>query len=296
MKRLLLASAVIICSTIVTNAQLFRFHHVLPKTLPPAANTPVTPQVEGVEIKNKLNAQAVAQNYPVTTETAVNFLYREIGSKEEPKPIYTGRQGIWAVVKMNGVVPVVDVWQIKNLTPVESRPDVINEATDLDKHQIEIDLSRKNVGAPTRVIKIPFRAFLVSYNTVPLRFRWNARGSTNPTPATSDLSFAVNVGGVRGNSFFSPRGVNHYGYALSFFVGATTVSLGKTTYYNQSSYEYDRTNLGLSTGLAFTLIRNNIGLVVALGVDHSTGVDSEEWIYQRKPWVGFGISTGLGFF
>jgi hypothetical protein len=83
---------------------------------------------------------------------------------------------------------------------------------------------------------------------------------------------------------------------VSVFGGATTVSLGKSAYLNPNNYDVDRTNLALSTGLAMTLIRNTIGLVAALGVDHCTGRKRAEWLYQNKPWLGFGISTGLGFF
>lgn len=297
MKKLLLATGLYIGGFTVAHAQLFRFHHVLPETQPPVpADAGVTSADKVVSIDIKPEAESVAQNYPVETEINVKFLYRNLTSKNATD-IYTGRKGLWATVKQNSAgVPIVDVWQITKLVPTESRTSVISENTILKDHQIEIDLSRNTVGDPTRVIKIPFRAFLVSYNTVPLRVRLDAHGSTNPTPATTNLSFAVNFGGVRGNSFFSPRGVNHYGYAVSGFLGATTVTLNKTAYRDINRYDYDRTQLGLSTGVAFTLIRNNIGLVGALGIDHCTGPRRDDWIYQRKIWLGFGISTGLGFF
>ncbi|MGI4865123.1 MAG: hypothetical protein ACRYFZ_14465 [Janthinobacterium lividum] len=293
MKRLPISLLFCLLRIIDSQAQLVRFHYVLPQTNPPTSQ-PKPPETAPVIIKRR--ASAVSQNYPhVLSGSNIRFLYRSLTGDKAAAPIYTGQPNIWATVKMDNTVPVVDIWQF-NQSDEGVRDNLIRCSTDLKSHRIEIDLSRDSVGGATRVVKIPFRAFLVSYNTVPLRFRWAGRSDHNPSPATTNLSFAVNVGGVRGNSYFSPRSVRHYGYALSVFAGATTVTLDRPSYLNQSQYDMDRTNLGLSGGLSFTFIRNNIGLVAALGIDHCTGHNHSEWVYQDRPWLGIGISTGLGLF
>jgi hypothetical protein len=277
-----------------SEAQLMRFHHVLPATSPP---TGVDQPPEKTGTIRKAAPAAVAQTYPrVMQGGSIRFLYRSLVADKAATPIYTGQPNVWATIKMDGAVPVVDIWQFTPAADTESRANIIRCNTDLKNHRIEIDLARDSVGGASSRVKIPFRAFLVSFNTVPLRLRLASRDNRNPTPATTNLNFAVNVGGVRGNSYFSPRSVNHYGYAISLFMGATTVSLDRGAYLHPSAYDTDRTNLGISGGLSFTLIRNNVGLVAALGIDHCTGPNRREWLYQDRPWLGIGISTGLGFF
>jgi hypothetical protein len=277
-----------------SEAQLMRFHYVLPATSPP---TTLGLLPEKTSTIRKAAPAAVAQTYPrVIQGGSIRFLYRNLTGDRTAAPIYTGQPNVWATIKMDGAVPVVDIWQFTPAADTETRANIIRCSTDLKNHRIEIDLARDSVGGSSSRVKIPFRAFLVSFNTVPLRLRLVSRDSRNPTPATTNLNFAVNVGGVRGNSYFSPRSVNHYGYALSVFMGATTVSLDQGAYFHPSAYDTDRTNLGISGGVSFTLIRNNVGLVAALGIDHCTGPNRGEWLYQDRPWLGIGISTGLGFF
>lgn len=276
-----------------SEAQLIRFHHVLPATAPPTETYQQRPKLNVVK---KTAPASTTQNYPrVLQGNSVKFLYRSLVAGKPAVPIYTGQPDVWATIKMDGGVPVVEIWQFNQVADTELRPNVIRCGTDLKNHRIEVDLTRDSVGGTTCRAKIPFRAFLVSFNTVPLRLRLVSRDTRNPTPATTNLNFAVNVGGVRGNSYFSTRSVNHYGYALSVFLGATTVTLDQGAYLHKSVYDTDRTNLGISAGLSFTLIRNNVGMVAALGIDHCTGHNRGEWLYQNRPWLGIGISTGLGF-
>jgi hypothetical protein len=294
MMRLLALAVLALLFAIRSEAQLMRFHYILPETSPSAKASQPLKKMDSIR---KAAPAAVAQTYPrVIQGGSIRFLYRNLAGDRTVAPIYTGQPNVWATIKMDGAVPVVDIWQFNPAADAEIRTNIIRCDTDLKNHRIEIDLARDSVGGASSRVKIPFRAFLVSFNTVPLRLRLASRDSRNPTPATTNLNFAVNVGGVRGNSYFSPRSVNHYGYALSVFMGATTVSLDRGAYLHPGVYDTDRTNLGISGGVSFTLIRNNVGLVAALGIDHCTGPNRGEWLYQDRPWLGIGISTGLGFF
>jgi hypothetical protein len=175
-----------------SEAQLMRFHYVLPATSPP---TTLGLLPEKTSTIRKAAPAAVAQTYPrVIQGGSIRFLYRNLTGDRTAAPIYTGQPNVWATIKMDGAVPVVDIWQFTPAADTETRANIIRCSTDLKNHRIEIDLARDSVGGSSSRVKIPFRAFLVSFNTVPLRLRLASRDSRNPTPATTNLNFAVNVG------------------------------------------------------------------------------------------------------
>jgi hypothetical protein len=93
---------------------------------------PVALQV--TSIKTKFNTKSVKQKYPkVVRKQEIKFLYRDLKDKDaKPVPIYTGRPGAWATVKLSGTMSVVDVWQFAD-EDSEMRPAVIRRDTDLVK-------------------------------------------------------------------------------------------------------------------------------------------------------------------
>ncbi|GAB3503690.1 hypothetical protein GCM10027341_33200 [Spirosoma knui] len=199
------------------------------------------------------------------------------------------------VISLSNGVPVVDFWQIEASSDQFKGVDsCINSSSPLGKGRYEIDLLRPTVGAPTYVVTIPFSAVSFGVGTIPFRMRLKV--GDVPVTTSANLSFVGSLGKTFGVSRVTSRVINNYSVTLGVFGGLSSADIKKATFRNPSNYVADQTNVALSYGLSATFARNNLGLIISLGFDNSLGKYSDEWIYQNKPWIGFGINTNLGIF
>lgn len=174
-------------------------------------------------------------------------------------------------------------------------PACISNKTPLGR--FEIDVNKRTIGDSFPVAKIPFHAinWYAALSLYKIRF---AEQGTPVTAFSDPASMIVSViyGYTLGYSKISHRSITHYYTTLGPFLGITSASLTTKTVTSPSLLTKDQSNVAFSYGISSVLGRNNFGVSFSLGFDASVGKNSSLWIYQHKPWLGIGVSSGLAMF
>lgn len=202
-------------------------------------------------------------------------------------------------VKRSGVVTVsggkinVDLWSINDAIPC---PNGISGSTKIIR-DLRIESNRSTYGDPTRVLVLPFQAVNFGVNTIPFRMRKKVTVEESRTeiPSTGAASFslALNVGYTYGLSQITTRAITNWSATLGVYAGPSTAELKKETVHHPSSWTTNQTNATLTYGVNLILARNSIGLVFAYGWENALGKNKSEWVYNKKPYFGFGINTSF---
>ncbi|HEX7414485.1 MAG TPA: hypothetical protein VF411_10625 [Bacteroidia bacterium] len=161
----------------------------------------------------------------------------------------------------------------------------------------EIDVKKRKIGDPTKVVKIPFRAvnWDASLTLYKIRFAQNGK----PVFAESDpaaLLVSVIYGYTFGYAKINYESITRYYMTIGPSLGLTSANLNSGTVTNPSLLLKDQSNVAFSYGISAMLGRNNFGFSFSFGFDMSIGKNSNLWIYQNKPWFGVGVSSNLGRF
>jgi len=199
------------------------------------------------------------------------------------------------VISVSGGQILFDVWQITDNLSCGSNG--LDSSMSLRQTQIRFTDNRSTLGRPTKVMWVPYRAINLGVNTLPFRYRFAVKTSDTTTVSgigASSFQLAFNVGYTWGWSAITTRALTNYSITLGAFTGPATTDLKKNVYKDPSKYVSDQTNATLTYGLNLIVARNNLGLVFALGAERALGVNSNEWIYNRKPFFAFGINTSFG--
>lgn len=257
MKTIFFLSLSILITSGVLSQNRSKFHHIIKKT-------------------------KVDNNY-------LPLIYKDKNGKVQTVTICSKQ--LKGVITLDKGVPVIDFWAITDAN-FATNPNCISKNTELGR--FEIDLSRDNVGSPTRYIKVPFRAWTFGIGTTPFRFR--PKTDSSFSTVSSNLGISFSYGKTWGYSKISPRAITNFSLTAGPFIGLSSVDLKKSTVNNPSSWKTDRTNVALSYGINAVFARNNLGFVISVGFDNNFGQDSKKWSYQNKPWFGLGINTNLGIF
>lgn len=134
--------------------------------------------------------------------------------------------------------------------------------------------------------------------TIPFKYRPGTAGIPNQLNTTFQGALFV---GARRDVFryqykATPVGnyrrfFNHFGYSLGLFsgIGATTVNEVVTG--GTVGYEYE--GVVLLNGVAGIIGINNFTVGLALGFDHLLDKNRQDWVYQRKPWLGLAFGLNL---
>lgn len=199
------------------------------------------------------------------------------------------------VVTMDKGILYFDIWTIDDETDAKKADtSCVSSETVLENSKLLYDINRKKLSNSTLVYKIPFRSNGFGAATIPLRLRFQKNDV--PANVSTQLSFAFNYNWMFGKTWFTHRSTTNYAFGLGPFAGVSTADIKKPTSKDPLEYKADRNNAALTTGVNFIFGRNNLGLVIATGIDISMGADSSNWIYQGVPWVGVGVVANLGYF
>jgi hypothetical protein len=240
-------------------------------------------------------SRVLSGNLPLVYNDGVNdhFLYPRVtpAGTLPPDPNFQVCSDLQAIVTLSSTGTAnVDIFSFTSPSP---NPNCIGNTTPLGSFRLNI--ARSNLGDPSYVYKIPFKAKTWSVATVPFRYRFKTDSSFSTV--TTNLSASLNYGWtIWGESRLTHRMISHYSIIGGPFVGVTSIDLKKSTVKNPYSWATDRTNIGISYGASFTLARNNFGVVLSIGADHVLGKQNKQWSYQDKPWIGLGVNTSLGLF
>jgi hypothetical protein len=260
----------LLVTTAVSAQATWKFHHVIKASR--------LGQITTTRKANKQEQEQV-QEVPKVNGRIIPLVWRDDStSKNHAFQLCSAK--LSGVITLEKGVPVVDFWSIGSDAGITQKtPPCISMETDIKDRKFQLDLSpRETLGDPTRVVSVPFRAWPFNVITVPFRIR--AKYEDVPTTVTSNIGFALNVGHMRGFSLITNRAITNYSATIGGFIGLSTADLKKAQYKDQSQYVSDQTNAALSYGASLILARNNLGVVLSYGWDHSLGTKSSQWIYQ----------------
>ncbi|HSC53292.1 MAG TPA: hypothetical protein VLC98_06730 [Phnomibacter sp.] len=217
------------------------------------------------------------------------------------KPMKIGSKKLKCILASDGKGKITaDFWQIldtpkaKKADPFANDPDTLNSKTATTKFLLTDN--RKSLGEETFVLKVPFNAWTFSVGTTPMRIR-SKTDSSNAT-VSAILNLSLGFGYTFGCSHITGRSSNSYSITVAPFLGLSTAELKKETVKTPKTWDnnktYTRINPAISYGIGATFARNNFGIVVSGGFDHAVGDMADQWSYQNKFWLGFGVNTSLG--
>lgn len=167
------------------------------------------------------------------------------------------------------------------------------------KKLVFIDQVDKNgtrtFGSPLQVLRVPFWGYTLGLNSLPFRVRGSVEqnGVSIPTTGTTGFQLAVNVGYTRGVSWITRRGVTDWSYTAGVFVGPAVTDLKKETVQDPTTWVGTQTTPTVTYGTSIVLARNNFGVVLAWGFENAVGKNHGEWIYNNRPYFGFGVNTSF---
>lgn len=234
-----------------------------------------------------------------TTWTGVSVTFTSAAAAYAPgneiRPLVTNAVRLTAPTR--GVITVsssirFDPWRITNFAPSPGAID-INANSRLP---LELRDNRTLVCDPTRVIKVPYYHVTFSLNSIPIRYRPKrllADTVYSYGTVTTAFSLALSLGHTWGKSVITSRARNDNAFTVGFFAGPSSADYKKTTMKTPSAFTGDRTGLVLSYGLNTMFTRNGFGFLFALGADKGLGKYGKDWVYNNKPWIGFGISASF---
>jgi hypothetical protein len=155
---------------------------------------------------------------------------------------------------------------------------------------------RATAGRPRRSMLVPFRAYNMGLLTFPFRYRLPAHitGDDRVGVGTEGFDLAFYIGRTIGWSHITTKKMNNYSITFGIYGGPSTTELTQDVYYNQKLWEVDQTRPTLMYGLCSVFARNNLGFVFGIGLERAFGSNSDQWIYNDRPFIAFGISTDFG--
>lgn len=195
-----------------------------------------------------------------------------------------------AYISYNAGVLTVDPWQF---TDSLAMSPFVNPSTG---YPLKISLNtRKKVGDETKVIKIPYRTWILGFNSIGIKFRPKIKDYNGQEYSTVNTNFGLGIsyGYSRGFTTFTHRSVNSWSYTTSLSFGFSSAVLSKEPLKKALEANTNPTNLIVSPSINVTFARNDIGLIVAYGTDLMTGKQSSKWGYQGRGFFGFGLAAGL---
>lgn len=203
----------------------------------------------------------------------------------------TTTKGLIAV--SNGKISF-DPWQITSfpsVVPADRLAIDVNTPIPL-----ELKDGRQKISDPTKVLWVPYRHITSSINSIPFRYRAKRllADTVHATgTVTTAFSLAISVGQTWGWSHITTRARNDFSFTLGGFIGPSSVDLKKETVKTPGSFVAGRTNPVLSYGITIILARNGLGVLLAYGFDNAFGKFGNDWIYDKMPWFGFGVSASF---
>lgn len=186
-----------------------------------------------------------------------------------------------------------DPWQITNFVSASTGINDVDESTALP---LELRDDRRFIGEPTKVLVVPYKHYTLSLNSIPFRYRGRrilADTVHSDATVTTAFNLALSFGHTWGRSHITTRARNDLSFTLGAFIGPSSAELKKENVKNPSVFVAGRTNPVLSYGINAIFARNGFGVLLAIGFDNAFGKYGNDWIYDNRPWLGFGISASF---
>lgn len=173
----------------------------------------------------------------------------------------------------------------------------------INKYDRKVDYTFQLANRKT--ISVSYESLVFGPITIPIKYRFGEE--KNGIKVSEDFSADLNLGFYGGWTIGKQkvnyqRGVgfkdNFYFWSVTvgafFNVGTTTLSKSNTTIGDNPITSDATQNIGVvSPGIGLVKSLYNFQLGLFYGWDIGAGKDSNNWNYDGKPWVGFGLGYSL---
>lgn len=181
----------------------------------------------------------------------------------------------------------------------EEKIDVYNLTEGRTDKDLYLSVSVTNPDSlPVSSLNFRKQSLDIDITTILLKYRPSVSGL--PSQLTSDLNVSLYAGWRHDNykilRTMDPLGksnlkISNLGFDYGFFAGPGTTGINPFTTNNKTTDEYS--GMIIQTGLAGFLETNFVSFGIAFGLDNLLNRDSDIWIYNNKPWVGFIVGIAL---
>jgi hypothetical protein len=129
---------------------------------------------------------------------------------------------------------------------------------------------------------------------ISLPFKVRLGGDNRPSTIETGLdNIGFYVGEKWGSTTYKNGEFKYWHTTLAAFIGPQKITINKDNTKSGISETIDR--LGLTTGAAWTISRGSFTIGLAGGLDILGGRYRNEWIYNKKPWIGLAVGYKIGF-
>ncbi|MGV9013532.1 MAG: hypothetical protein ACOH13_13135 [Flavobacteriales bacterium] len=174
--------------------------------------------------------------------------------------------------------------------------DTVRWITATTPADMEIGLKRSSMIQRTQVVRLPYRTWLLTVNTIAIKVRPSATDSAGKNYSAnvgSSFNLGLSLGYTFGTTAFTHRTQISRSHTVGLGLGFSAVALSKEPLKTPINVSATPSNFVLSPNVSYTFARNDIGIVVAAGIDTMTGSHADSWLYQNRFFWGFGLAVGL---
>ena len=236
-------------------------------------------------LRNIMN-QSDLVNYKLVGERSQNIIYCIPNGSKVNVTLSSGKIWVdpWQIVA-NGVCSVGTQGTVP-LTPTTTR------------ERLELQAVSPTFGTPTKVLKLPFGAWVYGLSAIPFRVRlkqaYDVNGNRTGTASSTNFALAVYGGHtLYGWSTVTNRAIHNNAISLVAFAGPSAVDVSREIAAPATLPIKNKINATVVYGSGITFSRNALGATVYFGWENAIGTGSSLWTYNGKPFIGFGVSTGF---
>ncbi|UFH51824.1 hypothetical protein [Spirosoma sp. KNUC1025] len=165
----------------------------------------------------------------------------------------------------------------------------------------------------TNPVKVKYKMITLGTLVVPFKVRpgnnneyyFTSNNVAKPDKVSSTVETKFNIGfyiGFRYGKIRYPKSIgSHSSWTTGIFVSPQSIAMSaKNSIYDRiindpnPSREYNA--LGTTIGLTEVFTHKQVSVAFLTGVDFAHGDAAQYWVYQGKPWIGFGLGYKLGIF
>lgn len=177
--------------------------------------------------------------------------------------------------KESKTLQIIQKWNVVSMINIDQNGDVDTVSKKLMPYEY-LRFSKWEEKLSFTALTIPFKI----------------RSSIDTFPALVETKIS-NIGLFLGKSYSTTRYFfdgtsSKINFTGGVFLAPTAISLSSSNVKNDFDKEINQ--LGISTGVGVSFSFKNISLFAAFGSDIGLMSETQKnWIYQEKPWIGFGI-------
>lgn len=150
-----------------------------------------------------------------------------------------------------------------------------------------------------QTLRLGYRSFALNTLTIPVKYRFKGRIKEIEKDVSASISGVLHGGITWGWTSFTHRQgtvneTNDWNLTFGPILGVSVVTLNSKNTLGEVLEDTETINKGLvSTGFGLTFTFNKFAGGVFYGWDYAVGDLSNNWYYNKRPWVGVGIGFSL---